>query len=163
MYDSLASEIVDEDKSSLFNVIADLQMIDIKEEPKESDYYFGNQVNFKFSLKDSISGRYVSAMNPTISNVFLVLKHERTQSRQYVFANQSATQFIYDGRPGIFVCLKKKKEKKNLLNKNKKKKTIGFQIKWDISPNIISGSGMVAIDFENPDGKNFLKKKKKIE
>jgi len=129
VYDSNSGEIVEDSNLSSFNVNAELQMVDIKEEPKNgASYSYGNFISFKFSLKDTISGKAVFALNPAFANVFLVLRHQQGKGRSYISANQSASHFPEKGQPQ------------------------GFQIKWEINPNAISGEGTVSVIAEGTDG-----------
>jgi len=132
LFDSNSGEVVEDSASSSFKVLTDLQMIDVKEEPKSSDYFYGNQLTFKFSIKDSVSNRYLSSSNPSLSNVFLILRHQQSKKGFYVSANQSANYFP-----------------------SEHSQPQGFLIKWDINSNAASGSGVVAIVVEDPDGQTI--------
>ena len=120
-----AEEMFDESEVLTLSVATALEIVDVSEEPKTDDFFYGNVVAFKFKVKDSISGRYVRAGDAENANVFLTLKH-RSGEREFVSSRQAATQ-----------------------------QDDSFVISWNVSPNAVAGEGVLALVASDADGNDI--------
>jgi hypothetical protein len=132
-FDSVYGETYDESTLLSFVVNAELHMVEVEGQPQASDFFYGNEISFKFKLRDSVSKKTVVATER--SNVFLSLKHQQQSGRSRTFTStvQPATHFFdSNGKPQ------------------------GFLIKWSINPNAVKGAGFLTISAQDADGSNIL-------
>jgi len=92
------------------------------------DYYYGNEIVFKFKVKDNVSGKFVFAEQPDVTNVYLLLKNKQAK-RTVTSVRQPAIHFT--DSQGV---------------------SKGFLLKWLINPNAVRGAGVVSITVEDSDG-----------
>jgi len=124
-YDSKSSDLFDETFTLNYTVNADLELVDVQKSPSEQDFYYGNEIEYEFSVKDIISGSYVvpHAEIPSAS-VYLAVSHlDPKTGNQYTSAQV---------RPIVADNV--------------------FKIGWEVSPNSIRGSSfltLLAYDADN--------------
>lgn len=128
-YDSSLKELI-EDATLSFVVDAELHASNFQERPTKGDFFYGNDITYKFQIKDAKSGKVVVAGNSEAANVFLELKHQQTgKDRAIVSTSEPATHYFdAEGKPQ------------------------GFLIEWNINPNAVSGAGILSIGVRNADG-----------
>jgi len=123
-YDSAVKELYEETPVS-FTVNAELRAVNIQERPAKGDFFYGNDITYKFQIKDTVSGKFVLAGKNPAANVFLELKNQQAgKDRTYVSASQAAT----------------------ISNDN------SFLIQWNINPNAVRGAGVLSVVVHNVDG-----------
>jgi len=127
-YDSAHDELYDESATLSFTVSSELHLVEVDQKPKDSDFYYGNEIVYKFKVKDNVSGKYVVAEQPDITNVYLSLKN-KAGKRTVTSVRQPATQFT--DTQGV---------------------AKGFLLKWLINPNAFRGAGALSITVEDVDG-----------
>jgi hypothetical protein len=123
-FDSKFSELFDETLSLNFTVQADLELADVKELPSEKDFYYGNEIEYEFSIKDTLSGSYVLP-HPEIpsSSVYLVVSHVDSTGKKYTSAH------VRSSSAGNV-----------------------FKIVWEVNPNVVIGTShltLIAYDADN--------------
>jgi len=117
-----------------YTVVADLRVVDIVEKPETHDFFYGNDINFRFKLKDMISKQYVEKGSNQlgIGNVYLSLKHkDEHRHRPFTSAHEAAQQIIN--------------------NKGEKE----YVIHWSINPNAVQGEGFLTVSAEGADNENI--------
>jgi len=129
-YDSAFEELYDETIAINFTVNAELHVVDVEEKPAKDDFFYGNDIVFKFKVRDAITKKNVVANSPSLANVFLSLKHMQSgKSRTFTSTNQAAHIFNdANGKPS------------------------GFKVAWAITPNAISGPGFLTLTVQDVDG-----------
>lgn len=128
-YDSKKKEL--ENTPLSFSVKSKLVMTNVMESPEPGDFFYGNEISFKFQIKDSISGKMILAGEPESANVFLVLKNVQQDSKARLVTStvHPATHYFNDkGQPE------------------------GFLIRWPINPNAVRGSGILSLVPQDADG-----------
>jgi len=129
-YDSVTKELF-EDIALSFSVVAELHVTNIQEKPSKNDFFYGNEINYKFQVKDAISGKIVVSGKIETANVFLEVKHQTGQDKSFVSTIQPASLYLEGGNPQ------------------------GFFIEWVINPNAISGAGVLSVVAKNVDGQTI--------
>jgi hypothetical protein len=128
-FDSHFGELIEDPASLNYTVSANLQIVDVKEQPKATTFAYGQVVQFRFRVKDVLSGSYISVGENEQANVYLSLKHvDETKGRPFVSANEAATEEVNE--KGV-------KE---------------FVIQWAINPNAVQGAGVLSLSAQDADG-----------
>eukprot|EP01087_Luapelamoeba_hula_P004808 TRINITY_DN1477_c0_g1_i1.p1 TRINITY_DN1477_c0_g1~~TRINITY_DN1477_c0_g1_i1.p1 ORF type:complete len:1004 (+),score=192.45 TRINITY_DN1477_c0_g1_i1:187-3198(+) len=129
-YDSSNSELYEDAAALNYTVKSDLYMVDVQEKPTAQDYYYGNEISYRFGLKDAVTGQRVTKGNTDNANVYLSLQHqdEDKTTRSFASTNEPATEVVgADGKSS-------------------------FYIKWAINPNAVQGQGYLALSAQDADG-----------
>jgi hypothetical protein len=114
-YDAAADELYDDSVQLNYTVKADLQLTDIKNPVKAGDLKYGNNINFSFKVKDTVSGKFLNPGSET-STVYLLLSHSEGKDKVLV-SNRSPAKF---------------EEQR-------------FVIDWVVNPNAIKGKGSLEL------------------
>jgi len=129
-YDSTFEELYDETIAVNFTVNSELHVLDVAEKPKKDDFFYGNDIVFKFKVRDSLTNKILVANNPELANVYLSLKHTQSgKSRVFTSTNQPSRTF-----------------------KDVQGKLAGFIAEWAITPNAIRGPGFLTLSVQDVDG-----------
>eukprot|EP01090_Pellita_catalonica_P013052 TRINITY_DN300_c0_g1_i1.p1 TRINITY_DN300_c0_g1~~TRINITY_DN300_c0_g1_i1.p1 ORF type:complete len:1000 (-),score=213.77 TRINITY_DN300_c0_g1_i1:47-3046(-) len=124
-FDSAYEELYDDSSVLNYTVGAELYMINVNDPPKADDYFYGNDISFKFRVKDSRSGSVLSKGDSEQANVYLSLQHtDENRPKPFVSANEAAAQ-----------------TEDNF-----------FTINWSINPNAVHGKGFLTVSAQDPDG-----------
>jgi len=127
-YDSSLGELYEDASQLNFTVISELHMVDVKEQPKTHDYFYGNDINFRFRVKDALSNQYLEKGKEQ-GNVYLLLKHkDENRAKTFTSAHEAAQQVVGD---------------KGLKE---------FVIRWAINPNAVQGNGFLTLSAQGADG-----------
>lgn len=115
-YDSENNDLFDDVNQLSFSVPSDLRLFELTEEPKTTTLSYGNNVEFRFKLRDQNSGQIIKAGTGG-SNVYLSLVHkDESSGNTFTSVSKSATQ-----------------------------SGDSFEIDWAITPNAISGPAEIVI------------------
>jgi hypothetical protein len=94
-YDSRLGEVIEDSASLSYTVNANLQTVDVEEQPKATTFAYGQTIEFRFRVKDSLSGLYVHKGENGQANVYLSLKHtDEAKGKEFVSANVAAEEII---------------------------------------------------------------------
>jgi len=140
-YDDTYGELIEDPLLLNYTVNAELHMVNIEEKPKDTDFFYGNTITYRFRARDSVSNRYVTAGQN--GNIFLSLKHQQPgRSRTFISTNQPATHYV-----------------------DAKGNAEGFLIRWSINPNAVRGPATLSIAGQDADGNTipFYREGKKEE
>jgi len=128
-YDSHFGELIEDASSLNYTVDANLHIVDVQEQPKTASFAYGQIVRFRFRVKDTLSGRYVSKGQNEQANVYLLLKHaDEVRGRPFVSVNQPADEALNAKGDSEFV------------------------IEWAINPNAVQGAGVLSLSAHDADG-----------
>jgi hypothetical protein len=128
-YDSRLGEVIEDSASLFYTVNANLQTVDVEEQPKATTFAYGQTIEFRFRVKDSLSGLYVHKGENGQANVYLSLKHtDETKGKEFVSANVAAEEVINATGEKVFV------------------------IEWAINPNAVQGAGVLSLSAQDADG-----------
>jgi prenyltransferase beta subunit len=130
-YDSAFGELYEDAALLNYTVQAKLRVVDIKEKPETHDFFYGNDINFRFKVKDVLSNQYVEkgSNDLGVGNVYLSLKHKDVHRvRPFTSAHEAAQQ---------------------VANAKGEKE---FVIHWSINPNAVQGEGFLTVSAEGADG-----------
>lgn len=136
-YDSELEELFDETHLLKYTVKSELVLVEVQQRPSDDDFFYGNEINFKFKVKDNVSGQYILAGAPELANVYLSLQHVTSGGRHFTSVNQSAVHYF-----------------------DKSGKPEGFLVRWTINPNAVSGPGILKIVAQDADGNSLALKEK---
>eukprot|EP01089_Gocevia_fonbrunei_P012310 TRINITY_DN2875_c0_g1_i1.p1 TRINITY_DN2875_c0_g1~~TRINITY_DN2875_c0_g1_i1.p1 ORF type:complete len:993 (-),score=314.75 TRINITY_DN2875_c0_g1_i1:114-3092(-) len=126
-YDSVIDELYEDSNVLNYTVNADLYVTDIEEAPQNDAYFYGNDVSFKFAIKDAVSGKTVTRGNAEQANVYLSLKHkDENRPRGFVSAHEAAS--FVNGK---------------------------YAILWAINPNAVQGDGDLSVAAQDADGNHL--------
>jgi len=127
-YDSFYGELYEDSNVLNYTVSAELHMVEVKERPNTNDYYYGNDINFRFRVKDAISNHYIERGSDEQANVYLALQHkDEDRARPFTSALEAASEVETGGV----------KE---------------FVINWAINPNAVQGPGFLTVSAKDADG-----------
>lgn len=128
-YDSRLGELIEDASSLNYTVDANLQIVDIKEQPQTTTFAYGQEVVFRFRVKDALSGLYLHKGENEQANVYLSLKHaDEAKGKPFVSANVAAEEVV---------------------NAQGEKE---FVIEWVINPNAVQGAGVLSLSAQDADG-----------
>lgn len=123
-YDSSAQELYEDPSALSYTVNAALELVDISAQPKADSFSYGNEINYKFRVRDSVSGQnLVASSNFETATVFLSLSNEEKSGRVSRSVHIPAVSTGND-----------------------------FSISWVINLNAVQGPGVVTISAEDADG-----------
>jgi hypothetical protein len=128
-YDASIGELWEDTSVLNYTVKGDLSL-EVAEQPKTKDLFYGDDVVFKFRVKDANSGQYVVASGNSPANVFLELQHT-DGGRTLTSVNVPA------------------------VGHNAKEHTVAH---WSINPNAHKGDGVLTLSVQDADGKKIALK-----
>ena len=114
-FDSENNELYDDLSQMSFSVPSDLHIIELTDSPKSTQLSYGDNVEFRFKLRDENSGQIIKA-GSSGSNVYLSLIHKEESGNTFTSITRAASQ------TGEF-----------------------FEIDWAITPNAISGAAEIIL------------------
>jgi len=128
-YDSFYGELYEDTTVLNYTVSGELYMVDVKDKPSTNDFYYGNDISFRFKVKDIVSGQYVEKGSDEQANIYLSLQHkDEDRGRPFTSAVQAATETV---------------------NADGSKE---FVINWAINPNAVQGPGTLLLSAKDADG-----------
>jgi len=137
-FDVNSGELYEDNQALNFTVKSDLALVDVAQSAKAGALFYGADVNYKFRVKDSVSGSNVFVGKNSQANIYLDLQHE-SDGRPFTSAHTGAT----------------------IVGEGKEK---SLQITWSITPNAIRGNGTLSLVVFDADGKKLpLKDAKAIQ
>jgi hypothetical protein len=127
-YDSFFNELYEDTNGLNYTVKADLELVTVDPFPKREQFFYGNDISFKFKVRDRLSDKTVHA--GTFGNVYLSLQHKyENRPLPFISAHEAASQYrSASGEPE------------------------GFLFKWSINPNAVQGEGSVSLSAQDADG-----------
>jgi len=129
-YDSSIGELFDDSVLLSYSVNSELHLVDVEESPNRTEFYYGDMINFRFRIKDSISGNYVLSGVSNSTNVNMQLKHlQGSKGKTFISVNSPAVMHI-----------------------NTSDNRSEYLIRWDINPNAVRGSGFLTLVVLDADG-----------
>jgi len=130
-YDSFYGELYEDSSVLNYTVSGELYMVEVKEQPKTHDFYYGNDINYRFRVKDSVSGKYIEKGSDEQANIYLALQHkDEGRARLFTSAVQAASEVVVDGAKQ-------------------------FAINWAINPNAVQGLGFLTLSAKDADGNHL--------
>jgi hypothetical protein len=129
-FNSRFEELYEESDALNFTVLAEPQLVDVRESPRAQDFHYGNEISYRFRVKDLRSGLYLlpSAYNPT-ATVYLALEHHSAAS------SAAGPRYF---RSALVPA--------SLVGQE-------FVIGWPINANAIQGSGVLILFAQDADGR----------
>jgi len=113
----------------MLNFILHLFKIDHQKEI----FFYGNDIVFRFQVKDTLTGKPVFAGKTESATIFLELKHQQTgKDRTFISTVQPASHYF------------------DLLGNPQ-----GFVINWVINPNAVRGAGILTVVAHDVDGNSL--------
>jgi len=89
-FDSTYGELYDDSSVLSFAVESNLHLADVKEQPQQGDFYYGNEIGFRFGVVDTISNNRVS--QGEFGKVYMSLNHEDERHRTFTSTKIAADQ-----------------------------------------------------------------------
>jgi hypothetical protein len=127
-YDTMHGELIEGSSSLQINVLTKLTLTNVKSMPTATDFFYGNEVAFVFTVKDAISNQVISLGNnrgaESGPHIYLTLQH-RDPLRDFTSATVMATKDTDSNE---------------------------FSIIWKISPNAVRGAGVLVLTARGYDG-----------
>ncbi|KAL6080071.1 hypothetical protein QOT17_000457 [Balamuthia mandrillaris] len=133
-YDSVLEELYEDSTLLKYTVSAELHLVNIRERPTTESFFYGNDITFRFQVKDAISGKLVEQGDNEQANVYLSLQHvdEEQAGATYTSTFEPASQGL-----------------------NPQTEEPEFVIRWTINPNAVRGAGYLTISATDADGKQL--------
>ena len=112
-YDSFAEELLEDSPS--FTVNSELQIVEISEQPGSNDFFYGNDITFRYAIEDQLSGKPITQGKSGHS--YLAVNHFDERSGKHftstkVIATQEGNELV---------------------------------VSWEINPNAVEGKGTLVL------------------
>lgn len=135
-YDSVFGELYEDAAALNFTVKASLVMANVAEQPDTKDFFYGNDVAFRFRVKDAVSGKFVERGENALANVYLSLQHRfENRPKPFVSAHEAAVQ-----------------QSTTTTTTSPQGDAKEFVIRWAINPNAVRGPGFLTLAAQDADG-----------
>eukprot|EP01125_Pyxidicula_operculata_P022751 TRINITY_DN9550_c0_g1_i1.p1 TRINITY_DN9550_c0_g1~~TRINITY_DN9550_c0_g1_i1.p1 ORF type:complete len:971 (+),score=279.65 TRINITY_DN9550_c0_g1_i1:71-2983(+) len=115
-----------------YKVDTNLEVTELVNAPSDGVLEYGNQVKFSFKVKDTVSGKYITA-NSRKAGVYLALRHNQDKDA-FTSTKVNAVQ-LFDEKTG---------------------EPTNFQVSWTVNPNAVKGKGVLELVAQSSDGKEVV-------
>jgi len=123
-FDSQFDEVFEDNNVLNYTIQSQLQIADVAQQPNSEDYFYGNEIVFRFRVRDAVSGKYITRGSSERANVYLTLTHgDDNKGKPFVSAVEGARQIGDE-----------------------------FVIQWPINPNAVQGAGVLSVNAQDVDG-----------